>query len=246
MRIAPNDFCGPLTYDLLKPFLTKLLNTPWTTQFGGDLLSICATIQPGVSTEGPWALPDVGEEERHTHNERKMSLVPPEGSPDMPHVPGRKFSSAPSLGSVGESALNSPNPPSTTSEGSERGTTATSPLAPPSSTTGNAGQTAHLLQTAGPPGSQHGRDALLLRMSDDLNEVPEYDLAQQITRVFWRIFKLITPRDLIRHVMAPRDLNSPTGGLLRDSRSPVGRSIALVNFLSNWYVLHCFDAVKQI
>lgn len=92
-------------------------------------------------------------------------------------------------------------------------------------------------------GSQMG---LLLEYSNTLLEASEEMVAVQITRLAWDAFSEITvrrfassrrfradsrinqPRDLMRHVLAPRDPKNPSS-LLRDSKSNVVSSIDFVN-----------------
>ncbi|SGY30509.1 BQ5605_C002g01159 [Microbotryum silenes-dioicae] len=73
----------------------------------------------------------------------------------------------------------------------------------------------------------------LLDASNALMDVSEEAIATQITRLTWMSFADITPRDLIRHVLAPRDPSDPSRAM-RDEDSSVKRSIAFVNYLANW------------
>lgn len=227
MRVAPNDFTGILTYDLLEPFVDKLLFNSWTTLYGGDLVLQMENFQRREDPEGPWALQDITEGDLHSHSERKMSLVPPV-TPDSPRFPGRKYSLAPSLSSVGESSA---NPSALGSVFSKKASTATD---------------TSLSQESSPPMPHKEllrsepvvkkRNQMLCQISDELLATTDFEIAQQITRCSWRIFKTISPRDLVRHVMAPRDLSNPVNGFFQSAANPVARSIAMVNFLSSWYV----------
>ncbi|SCV68796.1 BQ2448_917 [Microbotryum intermedium] len=73
----------------------------------------------------------------------------------------------------------------------------------------------------------------LLDASNALMDVSEEAIATQVTRLTWMSFADITPRDLIRHVLAPRDPSDPSRAR-RDEDSSVKRSIAFVNYLANW------------
>lgn len=100
--------------------------------------------------------------------------------------------------------------------------------------------------------------AVLVDLSNAVVEMREQDIATQITRIAWDVFggmsvRLLSallviawarrrsqnadsrpfstrsqPRDLLRHVLAPRDPHNPEVAL-RDSSSPVARSINFVN-----------------
>lgn len=100
-------------------------------------------------------------------------------------------------------------------------------------------------------GGKGGSDSTLVDLSNALLELPEEVIAQQITRIAWGAFShmtvrcsalflwewregtdfatlLVQPRDLMRHVLAPRDPKNPRA-LLRDSDSNVMQSINFVN-----------------
>ncbi|GAA5887683.1 hypothetical protein JCM6882_001495 [Rhodosporidiobolus microsporus] len=75
--------------------------------------------------------------------------------------------------------------------------------------------------------------AVLVDVSNAVMEMREEDVALQITRIAWEMFGGMSPRDLMRHVLAPRDPANPRVAL-RDSESNVMRSIAFVNYLASW------------
>ncbi|GAA5976797.1 hypothetical protein JCM11641_000874 [Rhodosporidiobolus odoratus] len=82
-------------------------------------------------------------------------------------------------------------------------------------------------------GGKYPSSAVLVDVSNAVLEMSEEDVAMQITRLAWEQFSGMSPRDLIRHVLAPRDPANPRVAL-RSSESPVMRSIAYVNYLANW------------
>lgn len=100
------------------------------------------------------------------------------------------------------------------------------------------------------------KHSLLIDASNLVMETPVSRLAQQITKLAWDTFSAMQvsknkhtlailyanirhsnasqPRDLLRYVMVPRDPDNPAEPPQRSSADPVGRSIALANYLSNW------------
>ncbi|KAI8453164.1 hypothetical protein BY996DRAFT_8501638 [Phakopsora pachyrhizi] len=58
-------------------------------------------------------------------------------------------------------------------------------------------------------------------------------IALQITRLEWDIFAEMTPRHLIRHILAPRDPKHPRAAL-RDPSSPIACSTNFLNHLAGW------------
>ncbi|GAA6032824.1 hypothetical protein JCM8097_000814 [Rhodosporidiobolus ruineniae] len=88
-------------------------------------------------------------------------------------------------------------------------------------------------KSALPPGYGGVRGSKLAEVSDAVLEMREEDVAMQITRIAWELFGGMSPRDLLRHVLAPRDPANPRIAL-RDSESNVMRSIAFVNYLAAW------------
>ncbi|EPQ27909.1 uncharacterized protein PFL1_04653 [Pseudozyma flocculosa PF-1] len=66
--------------------------------------------------------------------------------------------------------------------------------------------------------------AALRAISNTLMEVDDEVIAAELTRLEWRLFTAIRPRDLLRHILVPREL--------RDG--PVARSIAHFNYISAW------------
>ncbi|GAA6001903.1 hypothetical protein JCM10207_002371 [Rhodosporidiobolus poonsookiae] len=83
------------------------------------------------------------------------------------------------------------------------------------------------------PQPRFRHSAVLVDTSNAVLELREEDVATQITRMAWEMFGGMLPRDLIRHVLAPRDPANPRVAL-RDSESNVMRSIAFVNYLAQW------------
>lgn len=234
--MAPHDFSAPLTSELLNIFLDKLFATSYTAAYASDLLPLTRE-NHGVG-EGPWALPDISQNDLNTQSDRKMSLVPPDYKSDTSSMTGRKFSAAPSLDSVGESPTQPtfalPRPPA---RDSTYPTSTDAKVVPPDQSSSRSTISPERKSSIAGSflgGAPRRRETILLEFSANLLEVSEHEISLQLTRTTWWQFKRITPRDLIRHVMAPRDLSSPTGEPVRDRNSPVSLSIAFVNFLSNW------------
>ncbi|GAA5835240.1 hypothetical protein JCM11251_006655 [Rhodosporidiobolus azoricus] len=109
---------------------------------------------------------------------------------------------------------------------------------PPTSASGGvAGGSDSLGSSSGALGrtavGRYPNSAVLVDVSNAVLEMREEDVAMQITRIAWEMFGGMSPRDLLRHVLAPRDPANPRVAL-RDSESNVMRSIAFVNHLAAW------------
>lgn len=66
--------------------------------------------------------------------------------------------------------------------------------------------------------------AVLRNMSNALAEIDDEVIASELTRLEWVFFTAIRPRDLLRHILVPRELRT----------GPVSRSIAHFNYISSW------------
>ncbi|KAN0064418.1 hypothetical protein ACQY0O_002616 [Thecaphora frezii] len=66
--------------------------------------------------------------------------------------------------------------------------------------------------------------AALRAISNTLMEIDDEVIAAELTRLEWQYFTAIRPRDLLRHILVPREF--------RDG--PVARSIAHFNYISAW------------
>ncbi|BGP12723.1 hypothetical protein JCM10213_008861 [Rhodosporidiobolus nylandii] len=115
---------------------------------------------------------------------------------------------------------------------SEAGTLETQDSADALSAPSSSGQgSANLMRSVG--AGRNPAMQVLVEVSNAVMELRAEDVATQITRLAWEVFGGISPRDLMRHVLAPRDPTNPRIAL-RDSESNVMRSIAFVNSLASW------------
>ncbi|GAA98387.1 uncharacterized protein L969DRAFT_46314 [Mixia osmundae IAM 14324] len=79
----------------------------------------------------------------------------------------------------------------------------------------------------------HQSSNLLATAISLLNDT-EDAIAEQISRLTWRAYLVMSSRDLIRYILAPRNPTDPSGSRLRAANNPVTRAISWVNHLSNW------------
>ncbi|KDN39932.1 hypothetical protein K437DRAFT_194683 [Tilletiaria anomala UBC 951] len=66
----------------------------------------------------------------------------------------------------------------------------------------------------------------LRSVSNALGLVDDMLIAAELTRLEWNLFSNIGPRDLLRHILIPREQREPNG--------PVAKSIAHFNYVSSW------------
>ncbi|KAM0756403.1 ras GEF [Meredithblackwellia eburnea MCA 4105] len=228
----PGDFSAPSTANLLRPFLEGLLprGATWVAHHAAELLPLLNQIAGMPDPEASWALPDKPMYEQpmmqaDSNQYRRPSLAPSyesaassmmsshhqldslDGNQSRLSVPGSLQYEAGSLKS--ESRARSGSDAAASDSNDRYGTTP-------------AGRRARL-----------GNEQVLLDLSNALLELPEETIAQQITRIAWISFSSMTPRDLMRHVLAPRDPKNPRA-LLRDHDSNVMQSINFVNYLADW------------
>jgi hypothetical protein len=79
---------------------------------------------------------------------------------------------------------------------------------------------------ATPEGLTNARKTALRGISNALADTDEEVIAAELTRIEWNLFCAIRPRDLLRHILASREL--------REKNGPVARSIAHFNYVSAW------------
>ncbi|KAI5476353.1 RAS guanyl-releasing protein 1 [Pseudohyphozyma bogoriensis] len=220
----PGDFSAPSTKGLLQPFLESLLprGATWVAHYAVELLPILEDRTAAGDPELAWALPDKPSDNAPSAGAylRRPSVAPSYDSTTSSqldsHDGSRSRLSFPSS-SGGQNDLSSTTSPPYSFDSRPRSASdVDSSGAISSSSSRRAKQTA---------------DSVLLDLSNALLELPEDVIAQQITRLAWKAFATMTPRDLLRHVLAPHDKNarSPHG-----SPSNVRQSIDFLNYLSSW------------
>ncbi|GAA5869990.1 hypothetical protein JCM16303_001864 [Sporobolomyces ruberrimus] len=235
MQNYPGDFSGSSTFALLSPFLQSLLpsGATWVAHYALELIPLLPSISAHSDPESSWALPD----KDVIYSPIPASTVPKEESPGQrrPSVaPSYDSSNSQSMGaaattlSVPLSRDGSGPPPSSLSPrpASEAGTLDTQDSGGDSQGFGTSSTASSRLRS--------GTNVVgLIEASNIVMEMREEDVALQITRLAWEMFGGMTPRDLLRHVLAPRDPANPRVAL-RDSDTNVMKSIAFVNYLANW------------
>ena len=80
-----------------------------------------------------------------------------------------------------------------------------------------------------PPSTAKQLDAQkigLRSVSNALGLVSDTQIAAELTRLEWIFFSAIGPRDILRHILVPREQREPNG--------PVAKSIAHFNYISSW------------
>ncbi|GAA6019171.1 hypothetical protein JCM11491_001401 [Sporobolomyces phaffii] len=244
MQSYAGDFSAPATFGVLSPFLHSLLpsGATWVAHYALELIPLLPAISAQSDPDASWALPD------HDHD-HDHDLGTPIELPPPPNSGSRRPSIAPSYASSGSNTNLSVAPPPGGSPlerrsphpGSDAGTLDTQDSGDHQSfgTTTSGGGAPSTFLSSRPPragGGLHANAAAalaLVEVSNMVMEMREEDVALQITRLAWDMFGGMTPRDLLRHVLAPRDPANPRVAL-RDSDTNVVKSIAFVNYLANW------------
>ncbi|GAA5920776.1 hypothetical protein JCM1841_004185 [Sporobolomyces salmonicolor] len=244
MQNYPGDFTSPTTFGVVQPFLESLLprGATWVAHYALDLLPLLASISAQSDPDGAWALPDkpltevnlptsTGDPVRPAPAPRRPSLAPSYDSTSSiapstyMQASGMHRAALSVPGSVGTADSSGPHASSLSPRpASEAGTLDTQDSSEQSQSFG--GSTASLR-------SKNPTSSMLVDVSNAIMELREEDIAMQITRLAWKLFSGMTPRDLLRHVLAPRDPANPRVAL-RDSESNVMRSIAFINYLASW------------
>ncbi|GAA5991101.1 hypothetical protein JCM5350_006663 [Sporobolomyces pararoseus] len=232
MQNYPGDFCAPSTFGLLSPFLQSLLpsGATWVAHYALELIPLLPSISAQIDPESSWALPDkdVPSSPRSSSDpanlevpsSRRPSIAPSYDSSNSQNA--AKFS----VPTANDSPMNAHSSALSPRPASEAGTVDTQDSGDQVASFG-ASSTSSL--RARPPLSA----SALIEVSNMVMEMREEEVALQITRLAWEMFGGMTPRDLLRHVLAPRDPANPRVAL-RDSDTNVMRSIAFVNYLANW------------
>ncbi|GAA5949678.1 hypothetical protein JCM3765_002751 [Sporobolomyces pararoseus] len=232
MQNYPGDFCAPSTFGILSPFLQSLLpsGATWVAHYALELIPLLPSISAQTDPETSWALPDkdVPSSPRHSPDSsnleapssRRPSIAPSYDSSNSQHAANLSVPTATDSPINAHSSALSPRP------ASEAGTLDTQDSEDQVASYG-ASSTSSLRPR--PPLSA----SALIEVSNMVMEMREEEVALQITRLAWEMFGGMTPRDLLRHVLAPRDPANPRVAL-RDSDTNVMRSIAFVNYLASW------------
>ncbi|GAA6047337.1 hypothetical protein JCM3770_001894 [Rhodotorula araucariae] len=225
----PGDFTAPMTFGLLETFLENLLpsGATWIAHYAFELVPLLPSIAKLSDSETGWALPD------KALVEPSFRPPPSDTSPRAPAM-SRRGSLAPSCDSSSSLAVDGASASaSRLSVPASLVTRETSPSLPQhragseSGTVDTDDSSGSLARSRGPS------SAILVDVSNAVVEMREQDIATQITRMAWDLFGAMSPRDLMRHVLAPRDPQNPQVAL-RDAESPVARSISFVNYLASW------------
>ncbi|GAA5922388.1 uncharacterized protein JCM15063_003286 [Sporobolomyces koalae] len=235
MQSYPGDFSAPSTYGLLSPFLHSLLpnGATWVAHYALELIPLLPAISSQPDADSSWALPD-----------KDVEALPVRPSPaDSPSDSrSRRPSMAPSYDSAAsrdqtDRAATLSIPP--VYDGSSALPPSFSPRPASDAGTFDTQDSGDHSQGLSASASSSLRPRIsagafgLIEVSNMVMDMREEEVALQITRLTWEMFGGMTPRDLLRHVLAPRDPANPRVAL-RDSDTNVMRSIAFVNYLANW------------
>ncbi|GAA6063004.1 hypothetical protein JCM10212_002645 [Sporobolomyces blumeae] len=244
MQNYPGDFSSPSTYGILAPFLQSLLpsGATWVAHYALELIPLLGPIAAQSDPDLSWALPD-----RAVDSSPMLQASSSTGKQVAEPVeqPARRPSIAPSYDSANSQNLGSQGTnlsiPGSTPQTTENSPVPSNSLSPrPQSEastldTEDSGEHSQGMSGSNPSLRPRGGPGAvaLIEISNMVMEMREEEVAQQITRLAWEMFGGMTPRDLLRHVLAPRDPGNPRVAL-RDSETNVMRSIAFVNYLANW------------
>lgn len=231
----PGDFTAAPTYAMIHKFVNDIIpnGQTWVAHYATELHHRLRDVRTMIDPEASWALPD-----------KSLDDTPQLGPVPSPLNAGtRRPSVAPSMESASSLAYSQRAGDSIDGYGrlSVPGSTAPSsipsdPKAGPGAH-GRRGSDAGTIATVESVDTGRGSvkskgtggaQGLLLELSNTLMDVPEERIALQITRIAWQAFAEMSPRDLMRHVLAPRDPKNPRTHL-RDPNSSVMRSINFVN-----------------
>ncbi|BGP04759.1 Ras guanine nucleotide exchange factor R [Rhodotorula toruloides] len=238
MQTSPGDFAAPTTFGLLQPFLESLLprGATWVAHYAFELVPLLAPISSIPDPESGWAIPD-----KTADDSPSLSPVTP-----RPPLPERRPSHAASYASSSSFAPARPDAgqaaslvPSSTASGSADLVSYDGTPMSRQHTSSDVGTVETQASSAGTGASAEAltrtmpSSAMLVDLSNAILEMREQDIATQITRITWQAFSGMTPRDLMRHVLAPRDPSNPSVAF-RVADGSVARSIGFVNHLANW------------
>lgn len=221
----PGDLSSPETHALLCDFFERIISHPSTMHVAAPMRPLLDIVKGATDLDAAWS--------KNQDNDKPNSVaadVPPV-KPGFPYDrPASNSSSAQDTPPVmlknrhrsasdvthssdGQHSHASGSSGHQTSTGMANSATSsgaphTIPIVPNSVLTPNERKTV-LRNTA----------AAILELSEEM-------IAHELTRIEWDLFSNIGPRDLLRHILVSRDLRAPD--------SPVARSIAHFNYLSDW------------
>ncbi|CAO1630394.1 unnamed protein product [Sympodiomycopsis kandeliae] len=96
-----------------------------------------------------------------------------------------------------------------------------------STTANNVSEGSNASSAGGPVSMDAHQQKLALRaVSNQLSDLEDVAIAGELTHLEWKLFLTIRPRDLLRHILVPRDVRGKEG--------PVARCIAYFNYISFW------------
>lgn len=233
----PGDFTAPTTYAVIDKFVNDIIpnGQTWVAHYATELHHRLKEVRTMHDPEASWALPD-----------KSIDDTPLLGADPSPvdGVGSRRPSAAPSMESASSHAPSQRPWDSVDGLGRLSVPGSTAPSSAPSDPRGGLNRrrgsdagtvgTVESTETSGrgsvksKGGGGAGASSVLLELSNTLMDIPEERIALQITRIAWQAFAMMTPRDLMRHVLAPRNPKNPRT-MLRDPNSSVMQSINFVN-----------------
>ena len=245
VQTYPGDFTSPTTFGLLRSFLENLIPSSytWVSHYAAELLPILQLIPLMRDSHSSWALSDTPPQ----HNPRLSSVDlqaatrPASLNPSELFESDEAFSSSDHTPSFGFSVADRDIPDSATTQNfSARARPHRSASSSRSTTTVESADQSKGSSVGSRRTGESGVN-LLLEASNAVLERDDDEVAIQITRIAWENFAGITvslqapsaavaddalqPRDLLGHVLAPRDPKEPMK-LLRDTDSKVVKSSA--------------------
>ncbi|PWN47626.1 ras GEF [Violaceomyces palustris] len=224
----PGDLSGPETYPLLLSFYTRLLQHPSTTHTASPLKASIESVATAPDLDALWA--NMAREAAPQLAGQDDSSEPPSRTNSDPTIPDRSLSERSAfLGT----AMDPSHPgrhrsaSDLTTSSAEISRSSSRPATSQATPTGTAGGAA--VPGTWPPNSLDPqkaaeRKAILRNVSNTLAEIDDEVIAAELTRLEWLHFTAIRPRDLLRHILIPRD----------QREGPVSRSIVHFNYISGW------------
>ncbi|KAK4054866.1 hypothetical protein OIV83_000790 [Microbotryomycetes sp. JL201] len=228
LQIYPGDFVGSSTRQLLQEFVRDKLGqgAQWVSHYVAEIVPLVDKLAAETDPDFTWALPDGEVDDKDSLTSDTKQGASRDANLSMLGT----TTSDPTLSDMSTqdslSLLDHPDSLRRTPSRSECD----------SATVSTHNSLGRGKSISSPSLNEKSRQPLLADLSTALMEIPEDVVATQITRLTWKAFSVMTrlqPRDLLRHVLAPRDPRNPSVAL-RNTNSAVSRSIQFVNYLADW------------
>ncbi|KAM0793202.1 hypothetical protein ACM66B_000672 [Microbotryomycetes sp. NB124-2] len=226
LQTYPGDFVSSSTRSLLGTFVTDKLSqgAHWVSHYIVEISPLVDKLDEIVDPDFTWAMPDEDPDERRSvlSGARRGE---PHGDPNVSTL-RTAMSHASLSGHSTQDGLSLSDLPDSLERTPRRSES-------DSATFSTRDSLGRVKSVSSPSLNDKSVQPFLLDISTALMEIPDDVVATQITRITWKAFSEMSPRDLLRHVLAPRDPRNP-GFALRNTNSAVSRSIQFVNYLADW------------